>query len=319
MKKQFTRLIGACCVSIFLFLITAMSANAQYCASASTNNGEWLSNVTFAGINNSSTETFYSDYTDISGTVMPGVTYEFSGTIGISGSYPEFITVFIDWDQSETFEASERYEIGTCNTNGCVLTSNIEVPMIATPGQTRMRVIQKYSSVPLGPCGDFSFGEVEDYTINVQSGECTPPSLTYTVTNNCANDTYALTVRIDSMGSSTSGTIFHKRSDGVSMSNTTLIPQLLGLTLTISNTIPFGVTVRDSIVGSNPLCTLIRNFQQKYCHIDGEICDAPIVVSELPFNDAGNTSAYLNDYNNSNVPPVSSGVIGTGFFFNKSI
>ncbi len=280
MKKQFTRLIGACCVSVFLLLISTTGALAQYCASSASNTdpdfGEWITNVVFAGIDNPSGNTGYSDFTTEIGTVVPGVSYEFSGTLGNPGDYTEYITVYIDWDQSETWDAGEVYQIGSCGSDGCVITGNVDVPFTATPGETRMRVVLRFNAASTDPCDQFlTFGEVEDYTINVQSGECTPPSLTYSVVNNCADDTYAISVTANDLGSSSSATIFHERSDGVPISNTGLNQFTTGVPLTFATAIPFGVTVRDSIVSGNPLCTLIRNFQEEICPAENdEACTA---------------------------------------------
>ncbi len=294
MKKQFTRLIGACCVSVFLLLISTTGAFAQYCASSASNTdpdfGEWITNVVFAGIDNPSGNTGYSDFTTEIGTVVPGVSYEFSGTLGNPGDYTEYITVYIDWDQSETWDAGEVYQIGSCGSDGCVITGNVDVPITATPGETRMRVVLRFNAASTDPCDQFlTFGEVEDYTINVQSGECTPPSLTYSVVNNCADDTYAISVTANDLGSSSSATIFHKRSDGVPIGNTGLNQFTTGVPLTFATAIPFGVTVRDSIVSGNPICTLIRNFAENICPAENdEICDAVSMacgdtLADMPF------------------------------------
>ncbi len=139
-----------------------------YCDAYATNlTDEWLSNVTFAGINNTSGSTGYSDFTYLTGTVEQGGTYPFSATISQTGTYTETVAVWIDWNYNGVFETSERTEIGICSTDGCVVTNNIVVPTDAVPGNTRMRVIQKFSSYSTNPCEVFTYGEVEDYTINV--------------------------------------------------------------------------------------------------------------------------------------------------------
>ena len=314
MKKQFTRLIGAFSVSIFLLLFSATGAFSQYCSSASTNTtDEWLSNVNFAGIDNASGSTTYSDFTSISGTVVPGSTYTFTGTISQTGTYTETVTVYIDWDQSQTFEASEKYSIGSCSTDGCDVTADIEVPMSAIPGETRMRVIQKYYSEPTSACGSFTYGEVEDYTLNVNSGVCTPPSFDYEVVNNCPAETYKVTATLNDFGSSPFITISFTRSDAVPVNSVTLPMALQGQTVNLITNVPFGVTVDAVISGTNPVCDLTRHWEEEYCHIDGEVCEAPIVVSSLPFTvDSANTADFLDDYSSTDVPPVSPNAITNG-------
>ena len=53
------------------------------------------------------------------------------------------------------------------------LTTGITVPAGATLGSTRMRVIERYSTCP-GPCDAMSYGEVEDYTVNVLAPPAPP-------------------------------------------------------------------------------------------------------------------------------------------------
>ncbi len=144
-----------------------------YCACASTNTtDEWLSNVTFAGINNNSGSTTYSDFTAFTASVNAGSSYPLSVTIGINGSYTEFARAYIDWNQNGVFDAGEFYNIGTsCNTNGCVLSTNINVPVGAINGNTRMRIAQRWNvQHDASGCGTYAFGEVEDYTVNVSGG-----------------------------------------------------------------------------------------------------------------------------------------------------
>src|SRR5690554_2192440 len=44
----------------------------------------------------------------------------------------------------------------------------------------------------------------------------------------------------------------------------------------------------------------------------GETCDAPIAVTSLPYDDAGNTADYGNNYSSGDVPPVTTGAVTTG-------
>src|SRR5690606_4403528 len=112
---------------------------------------------TFAGIDNNSGAGLYTDFTDISGTVVPGATYTFSTTVSYEGTfYDEKAGLWIDWDQNEVFDSNEFYTTGTCGTEGCVLTTEVEVPVNALPGETRMRVQLRYGSNPtFTPCGTF--------------------------------------------------------------------------------------------------------------------------------------------------------------------
>src|SRR5690606_10848114 len=255
---------------------------AQYCTSSSTGGTfEWLTNVTFAGINNSSGPSGYSDFTTISGSVIPGASYEFSGTIAqeVFIGDSEYLQIWIDWNQDEIFSAEERTQIGTvCNSNNCTLTDMVDVPEDAVPGETRMRVIQSWNVISTDPCvsGPSGFdGETEDYAIIVLSGECTPPNFTYTVTNDCEADNYDVTALLTDFGTNTFITVYLTRSDGVPVNPVTLVVAIEGQTVAILNNIPFGVTVSASIEGQNPLCNLTRNFAELICPAENdEACTA---------------------------------------------
>ena len=73
-------------------------------------------------------------------------------------------------------------------------------------------------------------------------------------------------------GTSSFITVFQTRSDGVTASSVTLVPALVGQTINFVTNIPFGVTIHDSIVGSNEICTLIRNFSQAICPVVNDLC-----------------------------------------------
>jgi PKD repeat protein len=147
--------------------------NCSYCATSYSNiSDEWISNVTFNTINNSSGSTMYSDFTGISTTVAPGSSYPISVTLTVNGSWTEYCTVFVDWDQNCVFGAGESYSLGSITGPG-TLTTLIAVPSNALPGPTRMRVSMRYSTAPTG-CDVQTFGEAEDYTVIVASSCITP-------------------------------------------------------------------------------------------------------------------------------------------------
>ncbi|MEZ5147267.1 MAG: GEVED domain-containing protein [Bacteroidales bacterium] len=79
----------------------------------------------------------------------------------------ENIWIFVDWNQDCDFDdAGESYDLGSTTGPGS-LNTDITIPNEAIAGPTLMRVSLKFSSDPTA-CESFSFGEVEDYTVNVQ-------------------------------------------------------------------------------------------------------------------------------------------------------
>lgn len=164
--------------------ITYTSTFQTYCSPTFTSGVEPITNVTFAGINNTTTEVLgganLESFCDI-GTVVQGTTHQISLKGNTDGSsYTDDFRVFIDWNQNGNFsDTGESYYIGTITGSTGIdsqtLIGNIAVPATATLGNTRMRVMKRWNADPTNPCQTGSgYGQAEDYTINV-----TAPSDTY--------------------------------------------------------------------------------------------------------------------------------------------
>jgi hypothetical protein len=148
--------------------ITSKGKNPKvYCAAGSSVEDEYISNVTFGTINNSTGWTSYSDFTAMSTDLDVGQSYPISISVGTPYSSDQG-AVWIDWNQDEDFEdAGESIPLDVYIGYG-PYTGNIVPPAGALPGSTRMRVRLDYYTTPL-PCGTSTYGEVEDYTVNINS------------------------------------------------------------------------------------------------------------------------------------------------------
>jgi subtilisin family serine protease/chitodextrinase len=150
--------------------VTTQDVAVSYCESYGQNtNYEWIDLVELGTISNStSSDGGYADYTNLSTDLTPGtnVTIYFSAGFA-SSSYTEYWHVWIDFDQNGTFESDEEMVSGS-SSSADKLSASFDVPSGATLGQTRMRVTMKYNSAA-SPCETFSYGEVEDYTVNITS------------------------------------------------------------------------------------------------------------------------------------------------------
>ncbi len=171
------------------------------------NNSEPITYVSFAGITNTTTNATstvnsqsYQNFCNTA-TVTQGNSYPIVVKGNTDGAYYSYVSVFIDWDQSGTFEAIERTTIGYLyNTNGQesspsatqIINATIAVPAAATLGLTKMRVYKHYRSGTLNfpakcpqdacydPGGDTGgngngYGQVEDYIVDVK-GSCQQPT-----------------------------------------------------------------------------------------------------------------------------------------------
>src|SRR4029079_9314583 len=87
----------------------------------------------------------------------------FTGT-----SYTEDWAAYIDYNRNGIFDANEF--LGTVTSNGSSPANlNFTVPSTVLAGITRLRIQMSYGGVPLNdPCALFSYGEVEDYSVNIK-------------------------------------------------------------------------------------------------------------------------------------------------------
>lgn len=144
---------------------------------------EPITNVKVAGIDNASpadSNEALEDFTDIEGEMAAGGSYEIAVQGFTSGNYTNYIAVFIDWNQNGVLDdEGEVYQIGTIanstGEDGIEAVGTIEVPADATLGSTQLRVIKNFSGAPDDPCAIYTYGQGEDYTINVVEGDGSTP------------------------------------------------------------------------------------------------------------------------------------------------
>lgn len=139
----------------------------DYCA-ASGGGDEYISGVIFGDINNTGTgPDGYHDYTALSTDVNTGETYQLTVNNGNPWDSDDW-GVWIDWNQDGDFDDADENPVCVSSEGGATVSWDITVPDGALSGETTMRIRLKYSGSDCGdPCGTTSYGEVEDYTINV--------------------------------------------------------------------------------------------------------------------------------------------------------
>ncbi len=147
---------------------TTPPAPVEYCDSEGGNSSyEWIDYVALGNMSNSSASN--GGYVDVNktATVSKG-----SNTItlsaGFSGqSYTEFWNVWIDFNQNGTFESNENV-VKSSSSSSSNLSFNFTIPSSALSGTTKMRVSMKWDSDGTA-CESFSYGEVEDYKVNISN------------------------------------------------------------------------------------------------------------------------------------------------------
>ena len=158
-----------------------------YCAAGATSTSfEKINNVTIGGINNNSTSNAgYEDFTSISTTLFQGQQYQFTAS-STSNYSSDQVLVWIDFNQNGSFtDAGEQMFVSPLQ--GLYWSGNITIPGGALLGATRMRVRLHDSSIGpnITPCGNSSFGQVEDYTVIISTlSLCTGMPIAGSVTVN---------------------------------------------------------------------------------------------------------------------------------------
>lgn len=94
------------------------------------------------------------------------MTPAFSGTV-----YPEYFKVYIDYNGDADFADAGELVYTSAGVTSAT-SASITIPTTAITGSTRMRVIMKDGSIS-GPCEVYTYGEVEDYTLNLQAATTT--------------------------------------------------------------------------------------------------------------------------------------------------
>ncbi len=141
-----------------------------YCASQGNSvTDEFIGRVQLNTLDNdttASTTSGYSDFTsmvvDIDKNSSPPITVTkfWTGTL-----FNEAVVVWIDFNKDGDFDDAGENVLSSVPSQNNV-TGNITIPSDAKIGTTRMRVSMKYNALSTS-CETFSFGEVEDYTVNI--------------------------------------------------------------------------------------------------------------------------------------------------------
>ena len=143
-----------------------------YCASQGSNVGyEWVDLVQLGSINRSSTANGgYYNGTATSTTLAAGSAQTIYYSAGFaSTAYTEYWKIYIDYNQDGDFTDSGELVASRSSNASTTLSSAFTVPSTAKNGATRLRVVMSDASTTTS-CGSYSYGETEDYTVNITGG-----------------------------------------------------------------------------------------------------------------------------------------------------
>lgn len=136
-----------------------------------TQYGDYITNVTFNTINNTSTSgsggDAYQNFTTITTNVCKGFPYTISLSGTNAGAFLGF-RVWIDWNNDGDFTDIDESVFSSSPL--ATATGTITIPQSATNGSVKMRVVGVYNQTPPNtPCSTtfLDYGEYEEYTINI--------------------------------------------------------------------------------------------------------------------------------------------------------
>ncbi|MEI6488935.1 MAG: GEVED domain-containing protein [Bacteroidota bacterium] len=267
--------------------ITLNSFENCYCTPTTTNgctSGDHITNVTFTSlvnpINNSTGTCLvnsYSDYTTTitAASVSQGDVVPVSVHVGNGGT--EYAGLWIDFDHSGTFDATEFLGLPTPSNAGSPdwqFDGNITIPYTALTGITRMRVRSSYNIVELGTdaCSTFSYGETEDYFVDIASssncsGTPAPGNTLSTVTSICPNTNFDLSLQNSTIGA---GVTYQWQSSPDNVTYTDIAGET-STSLTISQSTAtyyqclVTCTNSSSSATSTPVQVTMNTFDNCYC------------------------------------------------------
>jgi chitodextrinase len=163
--------------------VTTLTVTLTYCASQGNSTvDERIGRVQFGTINNASTGgTGYTNFTAISTNVTRSSAYTITITPQWTSTvYSEGYAVFIDYNQDGDFTDAGETVYTKATSTAATATGTITIPATAALGSTRMRVSMKYNGTPTS-CETFSYGQVEDYTLNIVSAREADAGLSFTM------------------------------------------------------------------------------------------------------------------------------------------
>ena len=291
-----------------------------YCAAGPTSNTDSeIENVTLVGENNTiSNDTtdsctgggsgIVNDYTAMSADLNVGGTYSLDVEFGDCDNgtqYDGAAGVWIDWNNDGDFgDANETITtLDVAVSSGNIIENiTINVPGTQPLGNYRMRIVQEEggSSGAISPCGTFSWGSVEDYTVEVINA-CTP---THTITSFAPTSGPAGTeVTIVGTGFTSGTTVAFN-----SVSATIISQNATQLIVEAPNTSTGTITITESSCAINSATNFTFIDNTGSC---SSTAFTDLIISEVYDSDGGN-GWYMELYNPTPLP-IDLDAVGTDY------
>ncbi|MDO7846714.1 GEVED domain-containing protein [Hymenobacter sp. M29] len=296
-----------------------------YCTPTGGNcTNEWIRGVTLASLGNTGTTcspggyTSYTANTALTTTLSQGTTYPVTLDLRVNAA-SSAAGIWIDYDHSGTFEASEYTLIGTGPATGFAalnlsLTANVTIPATALTGPTRLRVRSNNGGVVGNQaCFNNYFGEVEDYVVTIVAPVAcagTPTGGTATASTTAVCPATAFTLRASGYSTGATGLSYQWQSSPAgantftNISGATTVPfTVASLAAATDYRLQITCAASSATAVSAPVSVTVAPFTQCYCtptYVSGGNTDIIRSVSIGSFSNntgaLGNVAPYYQDY-----------------------
>ena len=141
----------------------------EYCIPEGMNcsDGDGVHGFALANIDNLASgcsENGYGDFLDLNIELAQGGIYTLQALTNYSSN---FLTVWIDFNNDEIFDADERIVSGLELEQSVITETEVSIPLNAITGEFRLRATAVYQYPDPDPCEAYSWGECEDYTATI--------------------------------------------------------------------------------------------------------------------------------------------------------
>ena len=110
----------------------------------------------------------------------------YAGSMRMNPNYSEFVSIWIDFNNDLNFANTERVLTGILMAPGTTAFS-IYIPAGSATGVHRMRVRLNEAAATIDPCANITYGETEDYLVNIISGPGAAYNVSTTGAGACTN------------------------------------------------------------------------------------------------------------------------------------
>ncbi len=217
-KTSLTQVLRKGAIILALLALSFTNAKAQYCSPImfATNGCNYLNSVTTSGASTNITVPVDAGYNGTGYTYFssPVISQSQGNSFTLSVQAQGYCSityyfVWVDWNQDFVFDPSEMViNNGATNTGNTLTNFTINVPINATAGNTRMRILCRGtgSPIPTTACDNESsyYGETEDYAVTVLGNyDMGVLNLTAPASVACYTTTETVTATVKNFGAGT--------------------------------------------------------------------------------------------------------------------